>query len=371
MRVELRSAHVGTEHWSAPLALPTGIALRVRHRRLGSVVLSCAADGKGGAALDGKVGLYVGETYTLEAPGSAQVKETSVDFVVAAAAAERAGATAVPAAQQAAAAAAASASEQAVQAVQLVVERATADVTLAMRIEQPRSGSAHGYAALMGTPSGVRYTLWHRAQKVQVGSGYTDQVAKAALRRPGTLFVGEEYEVRAEGGSGIQGSTHAFVVAAHPTTVTLGVSRARGDLEFEMVSALASSSHWAASLPLPHDVGYEVRHAESGTVIFSGVAHPAPTPKADSAASLAFGRFDRDHSGSLEMSELPAALGELGLQAEEAVVAEVLRRYDGATTGGATADGKLDLREFTALVEELTSYRQRVNAMTLVLRVKP
>ena len=83
VRVELRSAHVGTEHWSAPLALPTGIALRVRHRRLGSVVLSCAADGKGGAALDGEVGLYVGETYTLEAPGSAQVKETSVDFVVA------------------------------------------------------------------------------------------------------------------------------------------------------------------------------------------------------------------------------------------------------------------------------------------------
>ena len=71
VRVELRSAHVGTEHWSAPLSLPTGIALRVRHRRLGSVVLSCAADGKGGAALDGEVGLYVGETYTLEAPGSA------------------------------------------------------------------------------------------------------------------------------------------------------------------------------------------------------------------------------------------------------------------------------------------------------------
>ena len=351
MRVELRSAHVGTEHWSAPLALPTGIALRVRHRRLGSVVLSCAADGKGSAALDGKVGLYVGETYTLEAPGSAQVKETSVDFIVAAAAADRAGAAAAPAAQQAAAAPASS-----LQAVLLVVERATADVTLAMRIEQPRTSSAHAYAALMGTPSGVRYTLWHRALKVQVGSGYTDQVAKAVLRRPGTLFVGEEYEVRAEGGSGIQGNTHAFVVAAHPITVTMAVSRARGSLDFQMVSALASSSHWAASLPLPHDVGYEVRHAESGTVIFSGVAHPAPAPKADSAAGLAFVRFDRDHSGFLELTELPAALSELGLQAEEAVVAEVLRRYD------ATADGKLELHEFTGLVDELTAYQQRVRS---------
>jgi len=68
-----------------------------------------------------------------------------------------------------------------------------------------------------------------------VASGYTDQVAKAVLRRPGTLFVGEEYEVRAEGGGGIQASTHAFVVAAHSMTVTLAVSRARGGLEFEMV----------------------------------------------------------------------------------------------------------------------------------------
>jgi len=92
-----------------------------------------------------------------------------------------------------------------------------------------------------------------------VASGYTDQVAKAVLRRPGTLFVGEEYEVRAEGGGGIQASTHAFVVATHSMTVTLAVSRARGGLEFEMISALAGSSHWAAALPLPHDVGYEVR----------------------------------------------------------------------------------------------------------------
>ena len=44
MRVELRSAHVGTEHWSAPLALPTGIALRVRHRRLGAASAVAALD---------------------------------------------------------------------------------------------------------------------------------------------------------------------------------------------------------------------------------------------------------------------------------------------------------------------------------------
>ena len=213
--------------------------------------------------------------------------------------------------------------------MQLVVERATADVTLAMRVEQPR-GSAHAYATLMGTPSGVRYSLWHRAQNVQVSSGYTDQVAKAVLRRPGTLFVGEEYEVRTECGSGITGSTHAFVVAAHPTTVTLAVSRARGSLTFEMVSALASSPHWAASLPLPHDIGYEVRHADSGAVVFSGVAHAAPKAPSyspNAKVSLVFQRFDRDQSGFLEASELRPALGELGLQAEEAVVDEVLRRW--------------------------------------------
>ena len=45
------------------------------------------------------------------------------------------------------------------------------DVTLAMRVEQPRGGSAHAYAALMAIPSGVRYTLWHRKLSVQVRAG--------------------------------------------------------------------------------------------------------------------------------------------------------------------------------------------------------
>ena len=99
-----------------------------------------------------------------------------------------------------------------------------------------------------------------------------------------------------------------------------------------------------------------MRHAESGTVVFSGVAHPAPMPEADSAAARAFGRFDSDRSGFLEVAELPAALSELGLQAEEAVVAEVLRRYD------ASGDGKLDLQEFAGLVAELKAYQERVQS---------
>ena len=321
LRVQLHSAHAGTEHWSAPLALPTAIALRVRHKRLGAVVLSCAADAQGGAMLGDQAGFFVGEVYTIEAPASAQIKAASADFTVSAAA----------------------------QLVPLAVERATADVTLAMRIQQP-AGLAHAYAALLASPVGVRYTVWHRGRHQEVGSGYTDQAAKAVLRRKDTLFVGEEYEVRTEGGNGIKEASQAFVVAAHHSEVVLPIERARAHLEFEMVSSVAGSAHWAGSLPLPKDIGFEVRHATSGSLVFSGVANPAARP--DAAVVDAFKQFDRDASGLLEMREVGPVLSHLGLQADEAVMYEVGRRYDTST------DGKLDLMEFARLVSEVQAYRQ-------------
>ena len=322
LRVQLRSAYGGTEHWASALSLPTGVTLRVKHKKLGAMVLSCAADGQGGATLGGQAGLFVGETYTLEAPAAAQLKAASVDFTVAAAAAQT-------------------------QVVPLVVERATADVTLAMRIQQPL-GTAHAYAALLAVPAGVRYSVTHKRLQREVASGYTDQVAKAVLRRKGTLFVGEEYEVSAEGGNGIQAATRAFVVAAHHTEVALAVARSRASLEFEMVSALAGSAHWGASLPLPNDIGYEVRHTATGSLIFSDTANPMPP--IDSQVLASFSRHDRDESGELDRREVLLALNDLGVRASEAHVNEVIRQFD------ASADGTLQKNEFNQLYAALRAF---------------
>ena len=328
VRVQLRSAYGGTEHWASSLSLPTGVTLRVKHKKLGAMVLSCAADGQGGATLGGPAGLFVGETYTLEAPAAAQLKAASVDFTIAAAAAQ---------------------TQTQTQVVPLVVERATADVTLAMRIQQP-SGSAHAYAALLAAPAGVRYAVTHKRLQREVASGYTDQVAKAVLRRKGTLFVGEEYEVSAEGGNGIQAATRGFVVAAHHTEVALAVARSRAHLEFEMVSALAGSAHWGASLPLPNDIGYEVRHTGSGSLIFSGVANPAPP--IDSQVLASFNRHDRDASGELDRREVLLALHDLGVRASEAHVSEAIRQFD------ASADGMLQKSEFNQLYAALRAFNE-------------
>eukprot|EP00965_Chrysotila_dentata_P152152 5027827-Pleurochrysis_carterae.AAC.1 len=110
-------------------------------------------------------------------------------------------------------------------------------------------------------PRGLRYTLKHASLGREVDSGTTDQVGKAVLKRRGTLFVGERYVVCLAASAGIKACEKEFTVAPHHTQVELNVMRATGDVRYRMRCALLGGGHWAAGLPLPGPILYEIRSA--------------------------------------------------------------------------------------------------------------
>jgi hypothetical protein len=69
----------------------------------------------------------------------------------------------------------------------------------------------------------------------------------------------------------------------------------------------------------------------------------------DCSVRSAFERYDRDGSGTLEVSELRQALEAAGLEVDEAQCGYMLRKYDDDRSAC------LDLEEFTALVADLRS----------------
>ena len=66
-----------------------------------------------------------------------------------------------------------------------------------------------------------------------------------------------------------------------------------------------------------------------------------------------FRRFDADASGSIDVDELHAALGELGLGASMDQTRQVMGRYD------ADRSGTLELGEFRRLVDELRQFQRK------------
>jgi len=157
-------------HWAAKLAAPAGVAVRAVHRASGSVVAEATTDSAGRVQLP-PAGLYAGETYSLEVVPSAHCRAASVEFKV-----NSSGAQAVP----------------------LAIERQTADVTIALRLRsRPGVGAnaLNAAAAAPSIPKGMRYSVSHAGLGVEVAAGVTDAVGKAVVKRKGTLFVGESYEI--------------------------------------------------------------------------------------------------------------------------------------------------------------------------------
>ena len=253
LTAHLKWAQAGTGHWASALPPPRNAALRVVHQGTGTVSAECWTDDQGRADLSQEAGLFPGEVYRLEAVSSSTVRASSVEFSV-------------------------SASQG--QIIELVVERPTSDVTIALRLRV--DPGANALAAAVGVPKGMRYRVVHAATRKEVTSGTTDAVGKAVLKRPGTLFVGETYEVFVQGGKGMQQSSSTFTVSPHHREIEISVGRGFGDVSVSFRSALLGASHWGAALPLPAPVRYEIRRPDADDqVLYAGSAGAALT---DSAA---------------------------------------------------------------------------------------
>ena len=84
------------------------------------------------------------------------------------------------------------------------------------------------------------------------------------------------------------------------------------------------------------------------------VQEPAPAQGVSQTVSTTFATFDKDNSGTLDKTELKAALKHLGMDYTTAEAIAILERYDSATT-----NKDLDINEFNAMVLELQAEQQR------------
>ena len=217
IKIEMRMAHAGGGHWSAPLQIAGDLpALRVHHKKTGALAVGHAAPDASGAVIIGDAHspcLFAGETYVVEVPAGSRIKRAVAELTVTTAQNQRR---------------------------EVPIERATQDVTLSVRVR-----TAGGATAAL--PAGVPYEIRHARLGSVVAQGSTDAVAKAVIKRKGTLFVGEVYEAIVPEGNGVGEGRATFEVYEHPSTVDVLVSRPMCSVKYEILSALSIGSR-----PKPH-----------------------------------------------------------------------------------------------------------------------
>ena len=256
VHVHLQPASMGSEQWWHALASPPQIPLRVAHAATKAHVGGAISDNHGRAIFGQSCGLFMGEIYTVEVgEGAGSVRGASANFCVEAPRVDPATGLPVP------------------QVVHLPIERQTNDITLSVKVRAEGSAAGSSSKHDPAAPSGLKYTVVHEELGREVASGFTDQVGKSVLKRRGTLFVGETYVVRTEGGEGISPAAVRFVVLSieeEPRQqVTLFVERACANLSLELQPLLRGTQHWAHSLQLPDGIVFELVHVESAVVVHS------------------------------------------------------------------------------------------------------
>ena len=204
IKIEMRMAHAGGDHWSAPLQIAGDLpALRVHHKKTGALAVGHAAPDASGAVIIGDAHspcLFAGETYVVEVPAGSRIKRAVAELTVTTAQNQRR---------------------------EVPIERATQDVTLSVRVR-----TAGGATAAL--PAGVPYEIRHARLGSVVAQGSTDAVAKAVIKRKGTLFVGEVYEAIVPEGNGVGEGRATFEVYEHPSTVDVLVSRPMCSVKYEI-----------------------------------------------------------------------------------------------------------------------------------------
>ena len=156
-----------------------------------------------------------------------------------------------------------------------------------------RGGGAPNWASGVSLPAGIRYEVRHKQTDQLVASGQTrvEEEAPRASLPLGRLFASEAYVVHVISGDLIEAATCEFLARGdgEPQEVTLMVRRVCGAVSVRFVSYEFGSSHWAAGLPLPPDVRFEVRHKESSALAFAGGAGPGNKVSLPSAGVLFVG----------------------------------------------------------------------------------
>eukprot|EP00965_Chrysotila_dentata_P082761 2730741-Pleurochrysis_carterae.AAC.1 len=113
------------------------------------------------------------------------------------------------------------------------------------------------------------------------GNGRTVPQAETTLRAEGALFIGEEYILSLPAGGAVLPRQLRFTPQPTPERLRLELARAHASLGVRFSYDKHNSSHWAASLPLPIGIFFEVVHVSSGARVCE--AHADAAGKAHTA----------------------------------------------------------------------------------------
>jgi hypothetical protein len=91
-------------------------------------------------------------------------------------------------------------------------------------------------------------------------AGHVGTLGRLLVQQGFELKVSKPDDGRWQPVSAAQITPCAFSVPSGPSEVTLELVPAGGNVAVRLVNELDGSAHWAASLPLPHKLAYEVRH---------------------------------------------------------------------------------------------------------------
>ena len=173
----------------------------------------------------------------------------------------------------------------ALQTVDLTLERKSTEMTLTFRAAPPKrtteqekkSGvgfSREGqYTTSLELPEGLLYEVWHKTsgKKVATGSTRHKDIAPKVILRPGTLYIGESYLLKALPGFGIHGGRCDFVVKpSDHNEVVLQVQRSLVPIKVAFIPFVTHTDHWAAAFKLPPKVPFEIVHKLTQTIIYKG-----------------------------------------------------------------------------------------------------
>ena len=105
---------------------------------------------------------------------------------------------------------------------------------------------------------------------------FNEEASSAAavteVRADGALFVGETYSLEVPAGAGVQAQEVPFRFTEAVQTVAATLHRETAPLHVVLLpEAVGGAAHWAASLPLPPGIGFEVAHKALNVVVDKGV----------------------------------------------------------------------------------------------------
>ena len=118
-----------------------------------------------------------------------------------------------------------------------------------------------------------------RQQEIRAGQSSVGTLGALLVQQGFELKVAKPADGRWQPVAAAQITVCAFSVPSGPSEVTLELVPAGGNVAVTLVSELSGSAHWAAALPLPESLSYEVRHRKRDISVIGARGEKLTAPR--------------------------------------------------------------------------------------------